>query len=185
MKENATMKKALVFLAVATMATVMQAAAVGWTMAGLEAYAGNAYQVFVVGQNGVTSISQITDMIAAGTDVSSYAFGAGKVAANGSASVISTAPGHGNITYSGTGVDSYDAYGIIYDNAVTGDATQFAQVGPKNIRPGNDATSKLIAFGNVVKTGNLSSWSPIPEPTTAALLALGLAAFGLKRKVTK
>lgn len=32
-------------------------------------------------------------------------------------------------------------------------------------------------------TNNSSSWVAVPEPTTVALLALGLAAIGLKRKV--
>lgn len=32
-------------------------------------------------------------------------------------------------------------------------------------------------------SGNMASWTPVPEPTSVALLAIGLAALGLKRKV--
>ena len=54
------MRKLMLFAACAMLAAVTQAAQVGWTLAGATAYANDAYQFFVIGQNEATSIATIT-----------------------------------------------------------------------------------------------------------------------------
>ena len=44
------MKKLIVFAACAMLAAVTQAASVGWSLAGANSYANDAYQFFIIGQ---------------------------------------------------------------------------------------------------------------------------------------
>ena len=76
------MKKLMILTACTMLAAVTHAAAVGWQLAGAQSYANDAYQFFVIGQNGTDSIATITALLDAGTATDSYAFGSGKVAAN-------------------------------------------------------------------------------------------------------
>lgn len=174
------MKKVLAFVAIVMLAVATQAAAVGWICAGATAFAGGQYSVFVINLNDVTSVSQITDLVAAGTDVSSYAFASGTVLSNGSANNMMTTSGK-SITYSGSGTDSYDAFVVMWDT--TKATASFTSTATLTLE--NNSTGKNWAFGNQGTNldANKFAISSVPEPTTIALLALGLAAVGLKRKV--
>ena len=86
------MKKIMIMAACVMLAAVTQAASVGWNLAtGSTTYAGDAYQFFVLGQNGAESIATVTTLLNAGTSTDSYAFGSGTVGANGSNSIGSFA----------------------------------------------------------------------------------------------
>ena len=176
------MKKLLALTAAVMIAAVSQAAAVGWTLAGATAYAGGAYDVFVIGLNGVTSASQIAELVAAGTSVSDYAFyEGGTVAANGSASV-GVAATTKSITYSGSGTDSYSAFAVLW----TDDGKEASYTSTASISMANDSQSKTFMFGN--QSGNLSankftvSSEAVPEPTSGLLMLLGMAGLALRRK---
>ena len=183
------MKKLIMAAAIVCAAAFAQAATVGWTFAGMTGNAGDAYSLFVIGQNGVTDVAQITSLLAAGTDVSSYAFGSGNVAANGSAMKAATAAGAPSLA-----AGSYTSFFVLFDEATpTAGSTKFAVIdglAKESITIGASAATASFAAGSIAAQVNAANWQsfgsagPIaPEPTSGLLILLGMAGLALKRKV--
>lgn len=175
------MKKMIMFVAAIAVAAVTQAASVGWTLAGAKNFAGDAYQFFVIGQNGVTDIAQITALLDAGTDVSSYAFGSGTVQDNGNAMTTYSASGKT------LGEGTYTGFYVIYDTATfKAEESNYAVVsGASGLTKTVGSLTPSISFvaGNQSTFLNdAANWKSTPEPTSAALLVLGVAALALRRK---
>lgn len=174
------MKKLMTLAAAVMLASITHAAAVGWSIMGASAYANGSYNVFVVGQNGVTDVNQIVAMVAAGTDVSSFAFyDGGTVTAAGMASLSATASGK-SITYSGSGTDTYEAFAILW----TADNSAASYTATKSITMDNDSTGRTFGFGNQSTNlaNNQFAIGNVPEPTSGLLLLLGMAGLALRRK---
>ena len=179
------MKKLIMFAACAMLAAYTQAASVGWTLAGANAFAGDKYMFFVEGQNGATSIAMITALLDKGENVSSYAFGSGTVAANGSANV--TAATSGKTLDAGT----YTSFYVMFDSVTpTAGESKYAVVsGAANLTKEIGGNTASIAFGAANQStylNNPANWASygaaVPEPTSGLLMLVGLGALALRRR---
>ena len=178
------MKKLIVFAACAMLAAVTQAASVGWSLAGASNYANDAYQFFVIGQNGATDIATIVALLDAGTDTSSYAFGSGKINGSGAASVLPAASG--KTLDAGT----YSAFFVVFDSEApaSGSANYAVVSGAGTLTKTVAATTANVQFASgsaasiLNNSSNWKSFGPTPEPTSGLLLLVGAGMLALRRK---
>lgn len=180
------MKKIMIIAAVAFTAAVVRAASIGWSYAGMAGYSGDAYSLFVIGQNNVTDINTVTDILASGGDVSAYAFASGSVAANGSAIKMATAADAPKLD-----AGSYTSFFVLFDaSAPTSGSSKYLVVSglaKQNLTVGATAASATFAVGSIASQVSGGTWKSygesVPEPTSGLLLLLGMAGLALKRKV--
>lgn len=165
-----------------------QAATVGWTNMGLAGYNGDKYLMFVIGQKDVASVSTVTALLDQGKAVDSYAIGGGTIA-NGLASVAQ------NVSGVTVGEGTYTAFMVLFDAATPASGTtKYAVLEGGNAGTGYTQTvgptTASITFmgGNAASMVSAATWktfggsTPVPEPTSAMMVLLGMAGLALKRK---
>ena len=181
------MKKMIMAVAIVCVAAFAQAASVGWSAAGMNSYAGDAYKFFVIGQNGVESTATITALLDAGSSIDSYAFGSGTISAAGAANVA--AANSGKSLDAGT----YTGFMVLFDSATptAGDSQYVLISGQAGLTKTVTASAASVSFAaaNVSSVvNNAANWKSfgkgggVPEPTSGLLLLVGGAMLALRRK---
>lgn len=182
------MKKLMALAACLLLTATTQAAAVGWTIGGATNYKNGGYNVFLIGNNGVTSLSQITALLQSdGIDaLAAYAWASGEVGATGIAAKAASSSGK-SITYNESGdaaANTYQAFAVIWDDAKAN--ASWTSIVSTTLA--NNSTSKTFTFGN--QSANLAAnnialgggGGDIPEPTSGLLLLVGGAMLALRRR---
>ncbi len=171
------MKKALLAFLVATgVATVSQASAVNWNAAANSAVE-NLQVYLVLNEDLPTKINSISDITGNASDNA-------KIVKNG------RNYNTGDQTLDNLDTTKYKSGDSIAYTLFVVSENSYYTLGSKTATVYNDLSDPPESGNNDGGVSNTSvpavggsGWTVIPEPTTVALLALGLAAFGLKRKV--
>lgn len=173
------MKKVLMFAAVALCAALSQAVSVSWTASNITT--DGATKIPKGTMTGYlfdasASLDDVLDAINAGGDALS-ALQIGAKATSALDGVVSGASTIVSETKYPAG-SSQTFYAVIIDTA-TG---KYIQTATKTVLM-KAIGGTTVGFGSQIANYGWKDVAPVPEPTAVALIALGLAAVGLKRKV--
>ena len=193
------MKNILALIVLAAFVGSAQAASLNWA-------AVNVYQpetttlasnysiyLFITEQGGnygsaVTTTSAVSDLLKSGVELYTDSESGKKYLKNGNDKVEIAATGqitNGRIPVAATGYngnnfasgDSLKGFAVIFDAANIADASNYIMTTEKSAAWTSGTGAKSLNFGSMAN----STWTPVPEPSTAVLALAGLALL-LKRR---
>ena len=178
-------------LAVALVAGLSQAASLNWTITNVKSSsdstaAGENYVAYLfftsvsdslAGTYTVTTVDAVKAAIADGTTAFSTTT-TPKAYATGTTSSSGGITGATGLDGFGAG-DSVTGFAVVFD----ADGKNYIVTGEKTATWTSSTAAKSVAFGSQANNTTFSPVTPVPEPCSVALVLLGVAALGLKRKI--
>ncbi len=183
------MKKLMLMCVAVAVAAVAQAASINWTVSNVyvpgsttdKITAGSCMAYLFVTDNTTdvaglttTSLAAVQAVLNSG-DLTGLAGLAAVTKANTGAGLWSGATG-----LTGFSSGSLSAFVVLIDGLDPATAGNYMITGEKSVSFGSASGAKALAYGS--QAGNTWQTAAVPEPTSAMLLVLGVAALALKRK---
>ena len=176
------MKKLLVAIVVVTMARVLNAASVTWTLAAVQKPDGSgaAANYLAMVFSGDSSQSSVISAIMArnSSGLVALANDWNQTTQTTSAGLLRSS---GNGNYSAG--EAFSAFIVIFDASTVLDANHFFVSQTKSGKIAANGANATLAFGTYAQNVTAgSAWQAIPEPTSGLMILLGMAGLALRRK---